>query len=281
MPPSRPGLDMKAASFVEPISGKPDFPDALGALLMDHAASRYVEAQLAQVLDEFIAAFLGSNSGTAEIIEEFMYDFMPEHDQLDLPQGGSTGTGGLLVVYLLARKLQPAVVVESGTFVGASLHALRKGSPEAELWSFDVSFKPLRYRDDTIRYREHDWSLEPEPRAKSDRDFVFFDDHIDNAKRIVEAHERGFRYLLFDDAPTLAQIAAYRFPGVPTVPMIIDPQLPRLSLSWVHQDTWLRYDHDPERCRQARELIDLAAPVPNLRPASGLRAGDKWLVRLK
>jgi hypothetical protein len=281
MPPNSPGLDMQAASLVQPISDKPDLPDAITGLLMDPAGSRYLETQLVQVLDQFLAPFFGRGVGSAEIVEAFVREFLPEHRRFDFPQAGSTGLGGLLIVYLLARKLQPAIIVESGTFVGASLHALRQGWPGADLWSFDVSFKPLRYRENTIRYCEHDWTLETEPRAKSDHDFVFFDDHIDNAKRIVEAHERGFRYLLFDDAPTVGQIAAYRFPGVPTVPMIIDPQLPRISISWVHQDTWLRYDHDPERCRQARELVDLAVPVPNLRPSCGLHAGDKWLVRLK
>jgi hypothetical protein len=281
MPPNRPGLDMKASSRVEVLPGEPDFPFTIAGVHMDQAGSNYVVDQLAKILSDFLIQFFDSAEGVTDILNEFVHSFLPAHARHNFPQRGSTSIGGLLVVYLIARKLQPAVIVESGTFVGASLHALRKACPDADIWSFDVTYKRLVYHDETVRYCEYDWIIQSEPTAKSDHDLVFFDDHIDNAKRIVEAHARGFRYLLFDDAASFGQLVNYRFPGVPTIPMIMDAEAPRMSFSWLHGDTWLRYDHDPEQCERARELIDLAAPVPDVRPAIGTYGGDKWLVRLR
>jgi predicted O-methyltransferase YrrM len=280
MPPNQPQLDMKANSRVRPLTSEPDLPVTFADRRMDQAASRYIVDQTTQVLAELITHF-GQHRGSRRYNERIHALISPTAFQYNFPQRGSTTPGGLLILYLIVRKLQPEVIVESGTFAGASLHALRKACPNADIWSFDTSFKPLRYRDVTIKYCECDWSMQAQPTARSDHDFVFFDDHIDNAKRIVEAHRRGFRYLLFDDAATFGQVSDYRFPGVPTIPMIMDPRAPRMTVSWVYEGTWLRYDHDPERCEQARRLVDLAAPIPDVRPAIGDHAGDKWLVRLK
>lgn len=274
-------LDMKSVCRVRLVPG-PDLPIHIGTLLVDVAAERYLIRKIAQAWSPLCSAFFGHSNDLESIITSFFHDFLPAHHRLNFPERGSTTLGGLLALYVIVRELRPSVIVESGTFVGSSLHALRQASQEGDLWSFDVSYESLRYRHSSIHYVEHDWSRSREVTARSDRDFCFFDDHIDNAMRIAEARARGFRFLLFDDAPEIGQISRYRYPGVPTVPMILDRGLETISVCWKYQnELWLRYDHDPTKCRSARSMIDLAEAVPDLRAAVGLQVGDKWLVRLR
>ena len=117
------------------------------------------------------------------IIRELLETFLPAHKALGLPEQGSTSVGGLLAVYAIASKLNSKVIVESGTFVGASLHALRQAVPQAELWSFDVSFGPLLYLKDDINYIEQDWSENDGPIKNQIAIFVFLTIALNNAKK--------------------------------------------------------------------------------------------------
>jgi len=268
---------MEATSLIYQVTSLEGMKE-LGNLRVDLDAWSYSMEKLVEIVSEFSKAACDNANDVDRIVRDFFEEFMPSHRSENFPQQGSTSLGGLLAVYFLARKLSPRVIIESGVFVGASLHALRSGAPDAKIFAFDVNFGPLKYRDESITYLETDWV--EAGRFDGEGGFAFFDDHINNAERILQAREMGFRYLLFDDAPKMGEITQYRYPGVPTVPMIMDEDLGAYSIGWKHGENLLRYDHNPESCKLARALVDIAIPFPDLRPI-GLFVGHKWFVRLK
>jgi len=268
---------MEAASLVHQVASL-DGMLALGQLLADKDAWSYSMRKLVELVTEFSQAAFGDEKDADQIVRDFFDEFMPSHVALNLPPQGSTSVGGLLSVYFVARKLLPSVIIESGVFVGASLHALRCAAPNAKISAFDVNLGPLKYRDETITYTESDCSESESFDGAGG--LGFFDDHINNAIRVLQARNMGLKYLLFDDSPRMGEITQYRFPGVPTIPMIMDESLGTYSIGWKHGENLLRYDHDPESCKAARSHIDIAIPFPDLRPI-GLYVGHKWYVRLK
>lgn len=253
--------------------------EAAGRLFVDQHAKKFLMAEIKRALSTFSMGFFGVQfSQISDIVDEFFDTFLLEHMSLKLPSSGSTSIGGLLTIFSLAKIVAPDIVVESGVFVGGSTHALRKAAPNARIYCYDVNFAPRKYVGNSVKYFESDWSEDTELDATGG--FAFFDDHINNARRVIEASQRGMKYLLFDDAPYLGELFYYRYPGVPTIPMIIDATMPSTSVEWVVGEETLRYNHDAESCAYARELIESAAPVANLRHV-GLDAGHKWIVRLR
>ena len=136
-------------------------------------------------------------------IERFMTDYLGlEHRS----QGGGSRFINLLWLYLLARVRQPASIVESGTYRGLSAWALHKGAPDARLITFDIDPASLMLRLPEVEYVNTDWcgyEFDIDPT----KTLLFFDDHVDQARRVREAHARGFRELMFDDDAPLHSFA--------------------------------------------------------------------------
>ena len=250
----------------------------LDNLYLDKSAWSYTLRKLRDTMSEFSLAMFGDIVDVHDIIDEFFDSFAEKHWNKSFPLHGSTSFGGLFSLYFVTKKVAPRVVIESGVFVGASLHALRNAAPGAKIFAYDLDFGPLQYRDDSITYVNSDW-MEDE-NCDGDGGLVFFDDHINNATRLVQARQRGLRYAIFDDAPEMGEINSYRYPGAPTIPMIQDPEMPDFSIAWHHGDNMLQYVHDSHSCRLARATIDKAIRLPRLN-CLGLAVGHKWLVRLR
>jgi hypothetical protein len=89
---------------------------------------------------------------------------------------GTTPGNGTIRLFLLARQLQPKIIVESGVFFGSSLFTLRQAAPEPKLFAFDIDLSKLQKRLAGVDYRQHDWRLD-EVRAESPSDFCFFRSH--------------------------------------------------------------------------------------------------------
>ncbi len=54
---------------------------------------------------------------------------------------------------------------------------------------------------------------------------AFFDCHVNQARRVREAYERGFRWLIFDDNAPADRLYGYGLPGLPTIDMVLDTTL--------------------------------------------------------
>ncbi|MFO1248265.1 MAG: hypothetical protein U1E93_08610 [Alphaproteobacteria bacterium] len=111
------------------------------------------------------------------------------------PFGGSR-IGNLLWLNLLAKAFAPAVMVDSGTYKGASAWALSRGNPGARLMSFDIDMSHLLLRVPGVEYIQADWTQHA---IESADIFCYFDDHVDQCRRVREAAARGVSLAVFDD----------------------------------------------------------------------------------
>lgn len=147
-----------------------------------------------------------------------------------------------LNLWCIGRAVSPDVYVESGVFIGSSMHALVSSPGVKKILGIDPDLSALRVPMDIM----------PEAELISDRDFsqveidltgltalVYFDDHIDTALRISQASEMGFKYLLIDDSTGIQGICQRLYPAVPTVPMIMNADIlnPGDELSWTFAGT--------------------------------------------
>lgn len=225
---------------------------------------------------------------TPEAFDDYIRDFFEElvpgtPDEL-INKAGSTSFQGLLPLWIAAQELKPSQVVESGVFVGGSLRMFRAVLPDARIDAYDISFGPLAYHDSTINYVESEWSLSPPDIADGGSTLAFFDDHIDAVRRLKEARALNIRWVLFDDNPSIGDMAKYRYPSIPSVPMILNETLPdKATLQWHHVGTGvaLQYTHDAAACAEIREQIVNAVDLFAALSSVGCNCGDKWLVELK
>ena len=195
---------------------------------------------------------------------------------------GATRYNSLLWLFIFCRCLKPALVVESGVFIGRSLWTLRKADPHSKLYAFDINLKTLKFKDTTIEYKEMDWS-QSDIKAKSENDFCYFDDHINNCLRIKQANERGFKHLIFDDSPSVMNLHLFRFPGIPTAQMLLDNNLKEGDvITWKWRDKFLQYVHSESYTYDVRHLIDKIVVLPDLKKYTGKSGSDHFVyVRLK
>lgn len=142
---------------------------------------------------------------------------------LGLFQRGGVQEDDFIALRALAEVLRPTFYVESGVFRGSSLYALHSCACVDKIWAIDPNLDSLLFRDDvrgrTTYESERDFGEVDFGRVPS-RSLVYFDDHIDSARRINEAFRHGFRALAFDDSTGFYGIGQRLFPAVPSVGMI-------------------------------------------------------------
>lgn len=149
-----------------------------------------------------------------------IYDARPVRDNA----GGSKFESGLWI-FIIGQLLQPRVIIESGTHKGHSAWLWRQAAPAADISTFDVSHDHLEHRVDDVVYTEQDWMAAPLGIDDTENTLVFFDDHISHARRIMEAVDRGAKWVMLDDNFASYQIHATGTPPVPTGAMIFEEEL--------------------------------------------------------
>jgi hypothetical protein len=174
-----------------------------------------------------------------------------------------------LSLYVIAACLAPELIVESGVWKGLSSFVLSSAAPHARFLAFDVSLGRLQHRSAGVEYHECDWTS-VDIKAPSNS-LAFFDDHQSQAARIIEAHARGFRNLIFDDSWPIFAVARSAWPSVD---MVIDEEL-RLGTKaqWVEAGNLWTYMHDEamsDLCLRARSLIKGAYDFPMLFRETGI-----------
>ncbi|MGC2167266.1 MAG: hypothetical protein WA632_14775 [Gallionella sp.] len=202
-----------------------------------------------------------------------------EHAQAHAKSLGLFAPGGIrendhLNLWCLSNVLSPEVYVESGVFIGSSLHALMSSPRIKQIYAIDPSLSNLKIPRESIPGKTE---------YIEDRDFsqiafdvsgmstlVYFDDHIDTAKRIIQASEKGFSYLLFDDSTGMEGICQRLYPAIPTIPMILNAEILSAGeeLSWTFNRSIrvkLTITEDLiTSCFRAKALIRKCEPLPNL-----------------
>ena len=210
----------------------------------------------------------------SQIIRDFfaLYDTRPIRDN-----SGGTKFNDSLWLFLLTRLMAPRKIIESGTHQGHSAWLMRQACPNAEMHCFDISHKHLIHREPDVQYYEMDWSSFDTGTISPDESLCYFDDHTNQARRVREAYERGFRTLVFDDNRSSSTLYGTGAPPVPTIDMIFDDTLEFGDvIEWQRNGKPYHYEYRREDTFQAKELIEHYGTSPDLaqitryRPQSGM-----------
>ncbi|MEM7169451.1 MAG: hypothetical protein AAF530_04745 [Pseudomonadota bacterium] len=198
---------------------------------------------------------------------------------------GGSGFNDSLWLFVLARLFDPEIIVESGVHKGHSSWIFRQACPNVRLFCFDITLKKLIHLDENAEYFEKDWMEEDlnDLLENYDKALIFFDDHINHARRIREAKARGFRWALFDDNLPAEAIYATGGPPLPTLAMMMDPSLqPGCELAWTRKGKAYKYRYKAEDVQGAIEVIETYTMLPDLAQVNHYSLGSGLsVVKLK
>ncbi len=198
-------------------------------------------------------------------IEEYTREFIEIYPERPVEINiGGTGMVPIYWLFVITKWRKPRLIIENGVWKGQTSWLLRKASPTAEIHAFDIYLGNLVYKDSTISYHEHDWTNFEIRNNTPDQGLVFFDDHINQAKRVREAYERGFKWLIFDDNVPVDQIKRIGLPALPSIGMLFDPLLKEGDIiTWELGNKEYSYVFAEKDTFGARELIDYHLVIPN------------------
>jgi hypothetical protein len=223
--------------------------------------------RLAQALTPALAAILDRVPGDlAEPVAVAVADFQALYPMRPIQANkGGMQFNDSLCLYLVARLLGPAFVLESGSFQGHSAWLLRQALPRARIVSCDIDHGQLRYRAAGVEFHEADWTALAAPTVDPARALAWFDDHIDHCRRLAEAQARGFRHVLLDDNFPAENLYATGGPPIPTLAMALDPDLADgQELVWRRRGKTYRYRFEKSHTLQAADRIEKLVALPDL-----------------
>jgi hypothetical protein len=186
---------------------------------------RWLEAQQ-------LFARVGGTKEIKEHIEIFYLEYLRSPFRV---QGGGSRFDNLLWLYLLAQATRPTVIVDSGTYTGGSAWALSLGSPGSPIFSFDLELSHLKLRKPGVKYIQCDWMKFDSAGCDVSRGLCYFDDHVDQIGRLIQAAGRGFPLAVFDDDYPVTSFAAMAHGGfaLPKIEFALDSRLSdKEVISW-------------------------------------------------
>lgn len=247
--------------------------------------ARILVDDTAAVMDQFLRNQTVFPVARTERIGSLVYEFFERYRQRSQQYiSGGSGLNGQLWLFVLARLLQPRLIVESGVFTGSSTWALRQGAPEARIESFDLDTGMVAYRDGNAFLHEHDWAEFSFDKFDPETTLCFFDDHVDQVRRVIEAGERGMRYLIFDDNTPLRHLhQANSAEYAPMFDFMFDPTLqPGEVVSWTNRGRDFEWICDADYLHKGRALVDNYCKVADLSAVNTMMPTTPLtLVRLK
>jgi hypothetical protein len=217
---------------------------------------------------------------TATAVEVFFVQWLetPFRGQ----QGGSR-FNNLLWLHLIAKSVRPDIIVDSGTFLGASAWALSLGSPRAQVFSFDIDLGNLALRVPGVNYVEADWARHPTGALRGEKVLAYFDDHVDQVRRLVEARDRLCEIAIFDDDfPVTSYFGMAPSPGVlPKVEFALDDELrDGQALRWVANGAEYSFTVDRSYLDCGRSCIAATERLPNTSLITGIHQTPYRIVAL-
>ena len=137
---------------------------------------------------------------TKQDLQEFLdvYAQRPIQDN----SGGMKSIGCFWVWYVVKKinEVTPIdLIVESGIWLGQSTWLLEQAAPNAKIVSIDPNLTRIQYRNSNVFYTTEDFSTIDFGPLDGLTTLCFFDDHINAYARVMQAYQKGFTYLLFDD----------------------------------------------------------------------------------
>lgn len=190
----------------------------------------------------------------------------------------------LLWLYVLARALRPTAIVDSGTYMGASAWALSLGSPDSPLHSFDIDLGHLKLRRPKVQYIQADWTTFDTRGCDLSRGLCYFDDHMDQVARLIQAAERRFPYAIFDDDFPVTSFASMAHDGValPKIEFALDTRLAdREVISWLNRGRKCSWQVDRAYLDKGRALIRATERLPDTSMVTGIQQTPYRVVALR
>jgi hypothetical protein len=188
-------------------------------------------------------------------------------------QSGGSRFGNLLWLNMLSKSMQPDLIVDSGTYRGGSAWALSRGCPSAQIYSFDVDMSQVEHREPNVRYIEKDWISCEEAFTAGERRLFYFDDHIDQGRRLLEAAQRGATLAVFDDDFPLSSFVPMAHDGkaLPKISFVLDCALQDgEEIRWVDGGSEKSWRVDRYQLDQLRSLIKTVARLPDISAIVGI-----------
>jgi hypothetical protein len=195
------------------------------------------------------------------IIEDF-FKIYTDRKLTDNTHG--SGFHNAFWIFLFSRILDPNLIVESGVWKAHTTWLLEQACPNSIIYGFDRSLKKVEYENLNATLIEMDWSTHQFPEFNPDKAFVFFDCHVNNAQRLLEAKEKGFKHILIDDNPPIHKIFSH-IPGIPTAAMLHSGLgIDKPEISWVWNGKEVTRLIDIDEAMRAKELIKIHQVFPDV-----------------
>jgi hypothetical protein len=244
--------------------------------------------RLVRAMADRVTLFLERESIFPKVVEvdvesevrRFYQAYLGSHYRIT--QGGSH-FANLFWLYILRRTLGAKLVIDSGTFTGASAWSLSFGEAAPQVYSFDIGLALLSRREPNVTYHEMDWTASQLPLVDRETSLCYFDDHIDQIRRVIEAAERGFKYLIFDD-----DVAVTAIPGrakdaytLPKISFLEEDLTDGEDIIWRHRGRERRFRVDRSHLERGRQLIDRMQWVPDMNDITGIHQPRLRLVTLR
>lgn len=246
-----------------------------------HAKDRMLAA-LVEVFDAWYATShvwpLLPAADTASAVGRFYDAYLasPFRDQ-----SGGSRFNNLLWLFLLARAVRPSLVIDSGTYRGASAWAFALAVPGCPILSFDLDLSSLAHRSPGVTYLQTDWTAHNFDGFDRSRSLAYFDDHVDQGRRLEESASRGVPWLIFDDDFPVTSFVSMAHDGsaLPKIEFVLDQGLENVSeLSWVRRGHEIHWPVDRKRLAHLRTLVAATERLPNTSLITGIHQTPYRLV---
>lgn len=179
-------------------------------------------------------------------------------------QNGGSRFNNLLWLHLITHSYKPAIVIDSGTFEGASAWAFATALTTGTVHSYDIDMSQLKLKMREVRYVEADWIMD-DLELRDARVMCYFDDHVDQCLRLTEATRKGGSLLIFDDDFPLSSYfhMAPSASVLPKIEFLLEPRLrDSQELTWIHRGKPQSYRIDKARLDDARKCIAQTTRLP-------------------
>lgn len=253
--------------------------------LDDTAAIDRILVGIGAVADTWLSQqrlFEVKNSFTSsEALREFYWAYLKSPFR---SKSGGSRFNNLAWLYLIARAMDPSVVIDSGTYTGGSAWAFSLAVPTASVWSFDLDLSRVVYRAKAVKYVERDWTTEDWKTTDLSNSLIYFDDHLDQARRLIEASIRGVSVGIFDDDFPLTSFAAMAYGGLalPKIEFLLDDDLrTRSEISWIDNGVRYKLEIDREYWDRARSLIADTERLPDTSAVTGILQTPYRIIRVR
>jgi hypothetical protein len=209
----------------------------------------------------------------------------PFYEQfLDSPfreKGGGSRFNNLAWLYLIAKAMKPRFVVDSGTFRGASAWAFSIAG--VKVYSFDIDLSQLAYRAKSATYTQCDWTAFDWSGVDFSDAFIYFDDHLDQVRRLIEASQRAIPLAIFDDDFPFTSVPpmAHNGNALPKIEFVLDDELRNFQdISWLDRGRRYVFPIDHSYLARARSLIAATERLPDTSMITGIQQTPYRLVRI-